>query len=81
MQSNLEIKLAHHAVLNLATGKISVPLGDITVHMDHSEFFEWVMKMQDIALSISTLTEIQTYSCDSCGSFNEVLKKNEGDEN
>jgi len=81
MQSSLKIELAHHAVLNLATGKISIPLGDITIHMDHHEFFEWVARVQDIALSVATLTEVQTYSCDSCGSFNEVLKKNECDEN
>jgi hypothetical protein len=49
--------------------------------MDHHEFFEWVARVQDIALSVATLTEVQTYSCDSCGSFNEVLKKNECDEN
>jgi hypothetical protein len=75
VQQKLKVELAHHATADLTTGKISVPIGDITINMPYDDFFELVSQMQDIALSFATITEVQTYACESCGSINDVIQK------
>ena len=77
----MKVELAHNAVANLATGKISVPVGDITIHMTYDNFFEWVSQMQEVALSFAAITEIQTYVCESCGNINDVLQEKQDEEN
>lgn len=77
MYPKTKIELAHHAVANLATGKISVPIGDVTLNMDYDSFLRFVTEMQEVALSFSASMEIQSYACETCGSINDVIQEKE----
>jgi len=73
----MKIQLAHNAVANLVTGKISVSIGDVTLDMDYDNFLRFATEMQEVALSFSASMDIQSYACETCGSINDVVQEKE----
>ena len=73
----MKTQLAHNAVANLVTGKISVSIGDVTLDMDYDNFLRFATEMQEVALSFSASMDIQSYACETCGSINDVVQEKE----